>query len=452
MKYGLLYNENNINIGDDIQALATSYFLPHIDYMIDRENIDRFQSENNEPVAVIMNAWYMWHKWHWPPSRCIVPDMVGFHYADHQLAKQPGSPIKYEFLTGIGGDYLRAYGPVGTRDYFTRDQLQANGIDAYFSGCITLTLPQMPKKDLGRYICLVDVDKRVANKIQKQMKNSGIEVRVMTHNKKRNPSEPWEERQEKIKERLTIYQNAICVVTKRLHCALPCLAMQVPVFLVKGMTDDIRFSPYYDFMHRTTPDKFLKDQYEYDFANPPANPDNYKKVREDLTKSIREFVDRMEQETGSTEDLCKTTYTDLEMYEWRNTLIESLIPSWKQHLMDDFNKIEDLEIEYIKLLKANGSYRTTLSAEERRDRRRQTRMAKTGFRQQEMLTNVERKLQYYQRHIPYTDNPDLSDEENNAARRSAILDAECNYLYKQSRKNTLKINKLQSRNKTEAKK
>lgn len=109
MKYGLILNKNNLNIGDDIQAFATARFLPQVDYFIDREYMDDFRPEEDEPVAVIMNAWYMWHKWNWPPAKNIIPLFVGFHYADHQLAKQPGSPIKYEFLNGIGGDYLKAY-------------------------------------------------------------------------------------------------------------------------------------------------------------------------------------------------------------------------------------------------------------------------------------------------------------------------------------------------------
>lgn len=88
MKYGILFNKSNMNIGDDIQAYATERFLPRIDCFIDREHIDSFESENGEPVAVIMNAWYMWQKWNWPPSKYIYPLMTGFHYADHQLARQ----------------------------------------------------------------------------------------------------------------------------------------------------------------------------------------------------------------------------------------------------------------------------------------------------------------------------------------------------------------------------
>lgn len=36
-KYGLIVFKNTDNIGDDIQSYAQSQFLPHIDYVIDRE-------------------------------------------------------------------------------------------------------------------------------------------------------------------------------------------------------------------------------------------------------------------------------------------------------------------------------------------------------------------------------------------------------------------------------
>lgn len=345
MKYGLILNKNNLNIGDDIQAFATARFLPQVDYFIDREYMDDFRSEEDEPVAVIMNAWYMWHKWNWPPAKNIIPLFVGFHYADHQLAKQPGSPIKYEFLNGIGGDYLKAYGPIGCRDYYTRDQLQALGIESYFSGCITMTIPKMPEtSEKGSYICLVDLEEKVANKMKKLLAEKNIDVRVITHNRERNSEMSWEDREKQVTDLLTLYQNARCVVTKRLHCALPCLALETPVFMIKEMEDDIRFDPYYDFLHRTTVTKFMKDEYSYDFMNPPANKDDYKKYREELITHITEFVDRMKQETRGVDDLVKTTYTPEEVLVWRHDVMKESMNLW-------FDKYRALQVDYKYLVK-----------------------------------------------------------------------------------------------------
>ena len=353
MKYGVLLNKNNRNIGDDIQAFAISQFYPHMDYFIDREHINEFQSDEGEPVAVLMNAWYMWAKWNWPPSKYIVPKMIGFHYADHQLAKQPGSPIKYEFLTGVGGQYLKDNGPVGCRDYFTCEQLKSIGIDAYFSGCITMTLPKMPEtEDKGTYICLVDLEKRVRVKLQKMLEEQGIEVRVITHNRERDVEMSWEDREKQVVEMLTTYQNARCVVTKRLHCALPCLAMEVPVFVIKEMEDDIRFSPYYDFLHRTTVTKFMGDEYEYDFLNPPANKEDYKVYREGIIKAASEFVSEMEQEQRTVEELCKITYSEEELHNWRYDTMEAVLDNWLE-------EYRELQIEFKKQGKEVGKLTET---------------------------------------------------------------------------------------------
>ena len=350
-------NKNNMNIGDDIQAYATAQFYPEVDYFIDRENMPTFKTDDGEPVAVIMNAWYMWKKWNWPPSRYIYPLFVGFHYADHQLARQPGSALKYEMLHGEGGEYLKAWGPIGCRDHFTEERLQEIGIDSFFSGCITLTLPKQKKEDRGRYICVVDVDAKVTEQIKKQLEGTDIEVRVMTHNQKRDAKKPWEVREADTTERLTEYQNAICVVTKRLHCALPCLAMEVPVLLVKNMTDDIRFDPYYSFLHWVRPGEFLSGEYEYDFSNPPANKPDYKPYRESLIKSCREFVASVADDERTVEEASKYKATEEEILKWRIEATANGIEIWKQALADEARKFSDLQMEEWELMKEYGDYK-----------------------------------------------------------------------------------------------
>lgn len=56
MKFGVVIHQPTMNLGDDIQTYAAAKLLPHVDYQIDREYISEFKSENNEPVAVVMNA------------------------------------------------------------------------------------------------------------------------------------------------------------------------------------------------------------------------------------------------------------------------------------------------------------------------------------------------------------------------------------------------------------
>ena len=350
MKFGILYNQNNLNIGDDIQAYATARYLPSVDYFIDREHINEFKSDENEPVAVIMNAWYMWEKWNWPPSKCIVPHMVGFHYADHKLAVQPGSPLKYEVLEGLGGDYLRAYEPIGCRDFFTMGKLKDIGIDAYFSGCITMTLPKMPKIQVEKeYVCIVDVEESVKKRLLEILKDTEYEVKVITHNRSRDSSMPWEERKRIVEDLLTTYRNAKYVITKRLHCALPCLSQGTPVLIIKGMTDDIRFSPYGDWLHWITVKDFLNGNYTYDFNEPLPNKLDFVATRDALEKSCMDFVQAMLTETRSTEELNRFTHTDEEVHQWRYKLMEQTLSMWLTQERENNNQKLKLQSQNNKL-------------------------------------------------------------------------------------------------------
>ena len=69
MKYGLVYFDGTDNIGDDIQSYAVMQFLPHIDYLIDREQLNEFVGDTKEPTAVVLNGWFLHKKFNWPPSK-----------------------------------------------------------------------------------------------------------------------------------------------------------------------------------------------------------------------------------------------------------------------------------------------------------------------------------------------------------------------------------------------
>lgn len=369
MKFGILFNRNNLNIGDDIQAVATSYFLPQIDYFIDREHMESFKTDDKKPVAVIMNAWYMWNKWNWPPSKYIYPLYVGFHYADHQLGYQPGSIIKYEMLTGRGGEYLKANGPIGCRDLFTQKNLQELGIDSYFSGCITMTLPNRPKEDRGRYICLVDAGEEISARIKEQLKGTDIEIKEFTHNRPRDKERPWEERKAFVEERLSIYQNAICVVTKRLHCALPCLAMEVPVLLTRINKDETRFDPYLDYLYTTTPEEYLSGRCTYDVTNPPENKPDYKPVRDALIERCRSFVEAVRDDDRSLYDLKKYRATDKEILEWRIKTLKEIIPRWEDTLEKQARELSELYAEHFFYFSRTDEFKSY-------DREKQRKLAK----------------------------------------------------------------------------
>lgn len=320
-----------MNLGDDIQSYAESLFLPKIDYLVDREHISDFKPKRkDEVVAVIMGAWWTRHKWHFPPPKNIYPLWISMHLTDYP-PEHIGTPIFDELFKGVGGEYMKAYGPVGTRDMATLKAMQDLDIPSYFSGCVTLTLPKPKIKPSKDYVLLVDLDPRVEKKIRKDLAGSGIEIKKISNNRttRRTAEEMdnWAFRKKETEELLEMYYNARCVVTRRLHVSLPCLAMEVPVLCVH-YPKNIRFSPYNDWLHMVSPEDFLKGKYDYDFLNPKPNKTDHLETRAKLTQQMTEFVEMAGKDKRPLEKVVKTTYTDEEVYRWQYDLMKFALNKW----------------------------------------------------------------------------------------------------------------------------
>ena len=344
MKYGLIVHQVTKNVGDDIQALATSYFLPKIDYIINRERLDSFTSDKQEPVAVLMPGWYLWNKWNWPPSEYIVPKFISFHYSNRTVGRRTDEPFEELFLTGLGKDYMNVYGPIGARDYYTQEWLKNLGIKTYFSSCITTTLPNMPEtSDKGQYICFVDVkNSQVENVIESSASAAGIQIKKITHNvPKKFFKESWTKRKKRAEQILTTYQNARCVITTRLHCALPCLAMGVPVLLVSEDESGHRFIPFYDWLHVGKPSEIISGSFKYDIINPPANKSAHIPYREELIKNAKTFVE----EVGKPENLSKyqKAFPHKDLMAWRHDNMKKVLSAWGTIRRKEYKEIVELK-------------------------------------------------------------------------------------------------------------
>jgi len=129
--YGTLsYDEtvhslNAVNLGDEIQGFPGLQFLPYVDVFVERDNLK--MSRGNNRVTCFFNAWWGSKRASWPPPSNINPIMLSIHIANG---------IKNIWSKNI--DYLKKHAPFGCRDYVTLDYFRKHGIEAYFSGCLTL--------------------------------------------------------------------------------------------------------------------------------------------------------------------------------------------------------------------------------------------------------------------------------------------------------------------------
>jgi hypothetical protein len=245
--------KRHFNAGDYVQSLAARQFLPKVDQYINREKLNEYRGAETK---MIMNGWFMLHPENWPPSPNINPLFISFH-----LNKAHSERV----LSEQGVAYLRKY-KIGCRDNSTLNLLKAKGIDVFLSSCLTLTLGNSYKNSPGEDIYFVDVlfkfptlQKVFRNfrNFRKSITNREIfqlgrrkkllgelfgekivkAAKIITHDYSAAEYPDEGSRFELAENLLKRYQKAKLVVTSRIHCALPCLAMGTPVIYVDVRLD-----------------------------------------------------------------------------------------------------------------------------------------------------------------------------------------------------------------------
>lgn len=297
VKYGLICYNYLENVGNEIQSIATRRFLPKVDYYVDFNNLSSFQGE--EEFKLVMNAWYLHDKKSWPPrDENINPLLIAMHL-------NTNNPKTAEaFLSDESREFLLKYGPVGARDPLTQEFLQSNDIDSYFSGCLTLTLKGDENVQKEDYIVLVDVSDDVVSYVKSKTdkKIYVVSQTLPTDLNKRKLTKKYHFLEDRIytsSEKffygeclLNLYQRASCVITKRLHVALPCLALETPVLVI---TDDIinggiRFSGFNNWFDFLTLEEYKSNYNVFDVNNPPENRKDYVKYRKNLISKVKDFT------------------------------------------------------------------------------------------------------------------------------------------------------------------
>lgn len=346
MKYKLLsVSKSNklkeVNIGDYIQALASSQYYPHVDGFLDRDT--ELKSYDGESCKMIMNGWYMHNPENWPPSEYISPLFVAFHINSLALDKM----INKECIC-----YLKRHEPIGCRDINTMNILKKYNINAYFSGCMTLTLGKKYKTDEidGKtYIVdpLFDIDFNIkeiilsifhfliyAKDIIYLLRNKGLQIHngknklikiiktILFHKEysrifsrkvvmeseyicqqskyyKDNFSTE-EERLHEAERLVKKYAKAKFVITSRIHCALPCLGLGTPVIYLEKQNDieasKCRLNGLRDLFNIIKVDKniLLPDfPTNIPITTIPKNKDDWKKFAEQLDNRCTNFIHKL---------------------------------------------------------------------------------------------------------------------------------------------------------------
>jgi hypothetical protein len=115
------------------------------------------------------------------------------------------------------------------------EMLQSKGVEAFYSKCLTITFERRLKSPENGKVFLVDIDRQIL--IPRPIRSGAIWV---SHSV--SPDISVETKFRLAQKLLDRYRDeAKLVITTRLHCALPCISMGIPVIFF-GDPTDYRFS------------------------------------------------------------------------------------------------------------------------------------------------------------------------------------------------------------------
>jgi hypothetical protein len=240
-----------INLGDWIQSLAVQRLVESLGQStadilrVDRDSLPTYQGP---PLRLIMNACFLEHCFPLPPA--IEPIFIGFQTSSRELI--------HTYL-----EFFKQHQPIGCRDTSTRDFFREQGVDAYITGCLTMTLPlrdAQPKQPMTLFIG-GEGPGEMPSSLKKYTppdirKSSGYQ-----HQREAVKSFPLSDAdaltaQRLAKELLETYRTqATRVVSPLLHAAGPSLAMGIPVILARKDLRD-RFSAINRLLPLYTPQDF----------------------------------------------------------------------------------------------------------------------------------------------------------------------------------------------------
>lgn len=211
------------NLGDNIQSIATERLLPEkIVRRFDRDTLS--YAHPSEPMKIVMNGWFS-HR----PQTCLPlepnlePVFWGFHITDYNDSWAYFS--RKEVIA-----YLKRYEPIGCRDPYTADRLSQLGVETFVSYCLTLTLPKRDCQVEEGKVVIVDAE-RVP--LPAELKEQTVCYTHLIRGKNREAIKRAYARL-----MLDMYRTkARLVVTTRLHCLLPCIAMGIPVVFFNNPND-----------------------------------------------------------------------------------------------------------------------------------------------------------------------------------------------------------------------
>ena len=302
------YKPNCVNLGDYVQSLVAAQYFSKVDTTIDRDSL----SSVSEELSVIGNGWYCIDK-----ARHSLSDNLNFLPVAIHINNRSDD------VADTVRTFANKNGSVGCRDIATMEFLQRNGIESYFSFCLTTTLDfskicplSSPEERSG--IILADLDDTVdrfkvfpVNRFLSNLRRrssserfcresqrildhyDGEKIERTTH--ECSLSTTHEQRFSMALDLLRKYASARCVITSRIHCALLCLALGTLVLLATKAYDELRYRGLDSFLNHIFIDQEGRVSQNIEtLHNEIVNSYEFRSYANSLRQRCTEFVNVVE--------------------------------------------------------------------------------------------------------------------------------------------------------------
>lgn len=244
LKYGLLSHKNEalqfsnskqkeeVNLGDYVQSIGVHVAYDAVGVPAEQiEWVEKyaicgeknfFRKEDNTYIVTLNNVYSggghneVLHPF--PTARNVIPLFIGFNCLDENIIAE-------------NIDFFKKWEPIGCRDEKTKELVKKYEINCFLSGCSSILLPERKTDKNQQTVFFVDIPDSLHPYIPPEyLKNA----KFVSQNILKSKFEYVEDDtyyKETI-EYLSMYEKeAMLVVTSKLHCAIPCLAMGIPVIL-----------------------------------------------------------------------------------------------------------------------------------------------------------------------------------------------------------------------------
>lgn len=213
------------NYGDNIQTIALDSIIEDMFDAADIVDMNIYDLPYYEGEYVLLplncNLWTCDENYFLPASDKVIPVFIAVSF------QIPPTSIK-------SIEYLRRWQPIGCRDFETLTMMRKLGIQAYLNGCVTLTLPRRTQTPNKKKIFLVGLSETIVRSVMNKVGNENLEIVNQIEIYENDAAGSSFVTDRKTRQLYDRYKNeATLVITSKLHCASPCIAMGIPVIVIR---------------------------------------------------------------------------------------------------------------------------------------------------------------------------------------------------------------------------